>query len=168
MSEVKIKRRTHKECLYCSNPRAFRSKLCEACGIEGRTEKKEPEKETVVKGSEKETTAEEPEELVEARKRKKIVEENRRRGFYEYWDQERVRRAKAESDRIAKFFAGKIPEEDYTGVEPTTAAPGTEDKLVILERRFQKKQPLFHPDDNVEQRTVAHHYTRHSRIAFAS
>lgn len=37
--------------------------------------------------------------------------------------------------------------DELLAVEPTTAIPGTDEKIAVLRRRQELNQPLWHPDD---------------------
>ena len=40
--------------------------------------------------------------------------------------------------------------DDFEDFEPTTANPGSDAKLAVMEDRYNRGLPLFHPDDNRE------------------
>lgn len=58
-----------------------------------------------------------------------------------------------ESLALLELMIKPDPEDDLTWQdrplpeEPTTAAPGSEEKLRVLEQRAAKRQQLHHPDD---------------------
>lgn len=46
----------------------------------------------------------------------------------------------------AEHYIEKATKIDSTWV-PTTALPGSEEKIAIMQKRFARRQPIFHPKD---------------------